>query len=208
MHATRGLPSRRPVDPDELLKAARVVIARDGAAAAQMKQIAVAAGTTSPTLLYHFGSRQELLAQALAQKDERWLEKFERYASDHGAIQQMKFAIDWLLNPSPRERTAWRRDWSVWFEAWVVALHEPVVAEACRSQERRWCDLFAQIVAQGFDEGIFVLDRRPALSIAEEIMALVDGFALRLLLGPSSITHARAARHTSSAARQLCGMPR
>ena len=131
------------------------MIARDGASSARMLDIAREAGITSSGLLHHFGSRHNLLVEALVQKDERWLVDLDRFARDHGPAQQMSHAIDVLLNPPPAEREAWRRDWSVWFEAWTLALHDDRVATVCRAQERRWTHLFADMISAGFDSGEF-----------------------------------------------------
>ena len=182
------------------------MIARDGASSARMLDIAREAGITSSGLLHHFGSRHNLLVEALVQKDERWLVDLDRFARDHGPAQQMSHAIDVLLNPPPAEREAWRRDWSVWFEAWTLALHDDRVATVCRAQERRWTHLFADMISAGFDSGEFTASSVLPTKAADELMALVDGLAMRILIPGSMLTHKTASDRAKKAGLRLCGV--
>jgi AcrR family transcriptional regulator len=197
-------PRTRPKDRDDYLEAARVVIARDGAASARMLDIAREAGITSSGLLHHFGSRHNLLTAAVVQKDERWLADFDRYARNHGPEQQLTHAIDALLNPPRAERGAWRRDWSVWFEAWTLALHDDQVATVCRTQERQWVTLFSAMISAGVDTGQFELSMTTPTKVAEELMALVDGLAMRLLIPGSTLSHRGASDRAKKAALRSC----
>jgi AcrR family transcriptional regulator len=191
----------------DYLEAARVVIARDGAASARMLDIAREVGVTSSGLLHHFGSRHKLIAEALVQKDERWLADFDRYARNHGPAQQFAHAIGVLLDPPPAERELWRRDWSVWFEAWTLGLHDPEVAAVCRAQERRWVTLFAGLIGAGVKAGDFELIATTPTKAAEEVMALVDGLAMRVLIPGSTLSHRTAADRVRKAGLRLCGRP-
>ncbi len=199
-------PARRPRtrDREAYLEAARTVIARDGAWAARMADIAKEAHTTSPGLLYHFTSRQALLTEALAQKDDRWLAKFEHYSRSHDPVQQLGFALTALLNPPKDQRELWRRDWTVWFEAWTIALHDPVVAAACQTQESRWCDLFETMIVAGCELGKIDTQNIAPRAVAAELMALVDGLALRLLMPGTKLTHPLAARNAHRSCARLC----
>lgn len=59
---------------DRLLRAALDVVGTAGVAGATSRQIAGAAGTNLQAITYHFGSKEELVAQALVGAVQEWLE--------------------------------------------------------------------------------------------------------------------------------------
>ncbi len=203
---TSSTPKRRgAVARDDYLRAARFAIARDGALVARVDDIARLAGSTSQTLLYHFGSKQALLAEALTQKDHRLFDRFERYALGHSGSQRLDFVLRCLLTPTPADREAWREDWIVWFQALAVALHQPEVAAACHSQEQRWCALLAEQIEQGVTGGDFTVARRDIPAAAAGISAMVDGLALRLTTPDPMLSQTSALALARAGAGAVCG---
>jgi AcrR family transcriptional regulator len=63
---------------DRLLTAALEVVQGAGVAGATSRQIAAAAGTNLQAITYHFGSKDELVAQALVQAVRSWVEPARR----------------------------------------------------------------------------------------------------------------------------------
>ena len=63
---------------DRLLQAALEVLQESGVAGATSRQIAAAAGTNLQAITYHFGSKDELVAQALVQAVRSWVEPARR----------------------------------------------------------------------------------------------------------------------------------
>jgi AcrR family transcriptional regulator len=59
---------------DRLLRAALTVVSSAGVAGATSRQIAAAAGTNLQAITYHFGSKDELVAQALVGAVQEWVE--------------------------------------------------------------------------------------------------------------------------------------
>ena len=59
---------------DRLLEAALAVVGTAGVAGATSRQIAAAAGTNLQAITYHFGSKDELVAQALVGAVQAWLD--------------------------------------------------------------------------------------------------------------------------------------
>jgi AcrR family transcriptional regulator len=80
---------------DKLLNAAGAVVRRDGAQALTLDAVAAEAGVSKGGLLYHFGTKRELI-EALV---DRWLSEFER---DIGAAGP-GFVRGYVLASGPRE---------------------------------------------------------------------------------------------------------
>lgn len=76
----KAQPQRRSKDAratdtrERLLAGAREVVARDGLAGATSRQITEAAGTNLASVTYHFGSKEQLVAAALAEEIESLIE--------------------------------------------------------------------------------------------------------------------------------------
>jgi AcrR family transcriptional regulator len=157
------------------------VIATKGLAATQISDVAELAGISSAGLLYHFGSRQALLSEALRFKDQRWLAEIDAAESPFG----IDALIELLLNPRPKLKSAWRRDWIVWIEAVVTAFHDDAVRKSVRSQEARWTALIGKVLTNEFGHV------EPEAAVA--LSSLVDGLSIRLLITPGDLTHEAAA---------------
>jgi len=65
---------QRQTTRTRLLEAALTVVATSGVAGATSRQIATAAGTNLQAITYHFGSKDELVAQALVGAVQEWVE--------------------------------------------------------------------------------------------------------------------------------------
>jgi AcrR family transcriptional regulator len=70
----------RPDTRGRLLEAAGAVIRRDGAQSLTLDAVAAQAGVSKGGLLYHFGSKRELLDGVV----ERWLDEFQRDIDEAG----------------------------------------------------------------------------------------------------------------------------
>jgi AcrR family transcriptional regulator len=80
---------------DRLLNAAGAVVRRDGAQALTLDAVAAEAGVSKGGLLYHFGTKRELI-EALV---DRWLSEFERDIAAAGP----GFVRGYVLASDPRE---------------------------------------------------------------------------------------------------------
>ncbi len=168
---------RRP----QLLAAAAEVIAERGIAATRISDVADRAGTSSPAVLYWFGSKEELLAEALTWEEDRF------YADLTGRLAEG-------LSPSERlalliEASSLGGDWTLWMEFWARALRDPGVAETRGKLDRRWRGAIAGIVEDGKLAGEFA--DCDSDEVAATLAALLDGLAVQVSLGDPEMPPAR-----------------
>jgi len=122
----------RPDTRARLLEAAGAVIRRDGAQALTLDAVAAQAGVSKGGLLYHFGSKRELLDGLV----ERWLDEFQRDIDDAGGT----FPIGYVRASDGAKAE----------EAGLLAalIADPAVLAAVRERYATWQD---RVVTEGGD---------------------------------------------------------
>lgn len=144
----------------------------------------------SPSLVhYHFATREALLAEALEYSYERAgdarISTGALPASSHA--DRLRSMIDQCLptNASLKE------DWVLWVELWLRAVRHPELAPVAEKLYGRLHKWFAAEIAGGVRDGEFAACDPTA--IAHEILALIDGFGIRTLIGDRQVPleHAR-----------------
>jgi AcrR family transcriptional regulator len=178
---------RTPADArEQLLDATLELMATHGIAAFQINDVAAATQMSPATVLYHFGSRQALVSEALRFKNHRWFAEFKSH-DDDAALLDLNSFITTALDPGARLVAQWERDWKVWFEALAAAMRDEDVRETIAQHDERWLAVIAEMLRR---EGV---PRRRLSSAAASLSSVVDGLVMRLLIAPGSLTHRAAA---------------
>jgi AcrR family transcriptional regulator len=153
---------------ERILAAAVERIAAEGIDEVRIARVAMDAGVSTSLVHYHFETREALLAEAL------------EYSYEHAADvrigegeEGLAALIDQFLpHPGPLER-----DWILWVELWLRAVrHAELRPTASRLYDR---------MREWLTERIG--DERAA----DRLMALADGYGVRVLIGAMDIEDAR-----------------
>jgi AcrR family transcriptional regulator len=164
-----------------ILEAAVRLIARDGLDEARMARIAMAAGVSPSLLHYHFASRDALLAEALAHSYETAGD--ERIAAEEeapSAAVRLQRMIDHCL-PNPGKL---REDWILWVELWLHAARRPELRATSAQLYARMHEWFAETVGE--------LGAGDAARTTDRLLALIDGYGVRVLAGDPAMPIERA----------------
>jgi AcrR family transcriptional regulator len=172
---------------ERILAAAVERIARDGIDEARIARIAMDAGVSPSLVHYHFETREALLEQALEYSyelagDVRLAEEGERLDS----VERLAAMIDQFL-PYPG---LLERDWILWVELWLRAVRHPELQPTAARLYERMRDWFLDAIVTGIERG----DLRTGLEperVADRILALCDGYGLRVLFRDLDVEHAR-----------------
>jgi AcrR family transcriptional regulator len=148
--------------------------------------IAERAGTSAPTILYYFESKDRLLEEAVDQTDRefysRLLEGQARY--EHASDKLVHLIEETSLGPGGLS------DWTLWMEIWVRARRDASVRESYFELDRRQRKLIADIVRDGQAAGEFSADADPdAFAIA--LSGLMDGLGVQVTLGQPDVAPER-----------------
>ena len=132
----------------QILKAAVQVIAEKGLCDTGIKDVADQAGTSPALVIYYFGKKDILLAEALSFADEQF------YAQTAGAVAELASARDRLVELVRCSCSVGEADddfdaWVLWLDLWARAPRDPDVARDRAAMDRRWRTTIGEIVREG-----------------------------------------------------------
>jgi AcrR family transcriptional regulator len=179
----------------QILAAAAEVIAERGLASTRIADVAERAGTSPPAVLYWFGSKDELLTDALTIDDDRF----------YGAITEQLAALE---SPGQRlrlliEACAVEYDLALWMELWGRALRDRGAAAARQRLDERWRGQIAEVIRDG--QGVGEFGDVDADDMAAVLASLLDGLAVQVTLTDPAIPASRMRDLTVRGAELLLG---
>ena len=178
-----------PKDPEErrrrILAAAVEVLTEKGFSGTRIADVAAAAGTSAALVVYHFGTLDGALAEALASvEDTYYAEVDAALGPDADAIQMLRTISGLAGESGPAVGS-----WSLWMEIWVRALHDGQARALSRALDARWKQLLRKVVDEGIWEGVFTCVD-PASTVLR-LASLMDGLAVQVALRDPEIPVAR-----------------
>jgi AcrR family transcriptional regulator len=184
-----------------ILDAAVARIAREGIDDARIARIAMDAGVSPALVHYHFESREALLVEALEHSYEIAGDTRTNDPDDSApAAERLRAIIDSCL-PVPG---AQRDDWLLWVELWLRAARHPELAEAATRLYGRLHEWVGDAIAFGVASGEFAPVDSDRLT--DHLLALMDGYGLRVLIGDSAVDLDRARAEIWAVAAQQLGL--
>ena len=173
---------------ERILAAAVERIASDGIDDMRIARVAMQAGVSTSLVHYHFDTREALLAEALEYSYELAadvrLGDAETDASNH--VERLAGLVDQFL-PYPGHL---ERDWILWVELWLRTVRHPELRPTAVRLYGRMHDWLADAITAGIEAGAFSEGADPD-RVADRLMALADGYGVRVLIGELDIEHAR-----------------
>ncbi len=179
---SRGIETRT-----RILSAAVRCLADGGIDAVRVARVAQVAGVSSGLVHYHFRTREQLLAEALESSfriagDVRTTTKY----GTGSALDRLRVKLEESL-PFPGRR---RREWELWVELWVRAAREPDLRATAATVYEQLHRSLHQLLDEGVQAGLWELDDPSRL--ADRVLAMIDGYGLRALLGDPAMPVQRA----------------
>ncbi len=171
------------------------MIGERGLASTRIADVAERAGTSPPAVLYWFGSKDDLLTNALTFDEDRF----------YGAVSERLATLE-----RPRDRLrvlleAWAAEYDcrLWMELWGRALQDQGAAVARQRLDDRWRDQIAGVIRAGQHLGEFAgVDADDAAAI---VASLLDGLAVQATLGDPAVLPERMRELAISTAERLLG---
>ncbi|MEU6283305.1 TetR/AcrR family transcriptional regulator [Streptomyces sp. NPDC047028] len=182
---------------EELLRAAVEQIEVRGVAALRIADVASALGVSNALVLYHFSTKEQLVAAAFAHAAEGDLAHLRGLLGRRtSAVRRLRSAVRWYA-PSGAAK-----GWRLWIEGWAVSLREPALREVTRELDRQWKAAIATVIAEGVAAGEFACADPEGTAL--RLTALLDGLAVQLTSYPGGVPRTRAQEWGEAAlAREL-----
>ncbi len=170
---------------EELVGAARRVIGRDGFAAATVGEITREAGASLGLLNYHFGSKDEVVAEAFAEAAREELSALEAIS------RRFEDPADRLAAYLAQSEWADVAAWRMWVDAWGESVHSGVVRDTLGRFEIGWRAVLAEVLTDGVRHGCWACD--DVQDTAARLVAVIDGIGLHTTLHGEDVPPERAA---------------
>ncbi|MFC8517343.1 TetR/AcrR family transcriptional regulator [Streptomyces sp. NPDC057257] len=186
---------------EELLRAAIEQIEARGVAAVRIADVASALGVSNALVLYHFSTKEKLVAAAFTYAAEDDLAHLRKLLGRRTtALRRLRSAVRWYAP------TGQAKGWRLWIEGWAAALREPALQEVTRDLDRQWKAALAEVIAEGVAADEF---RCPdPTGAALRLTALLDGLAVQLTSYTGTVSRTRAQEWVDEALARELGLER
>jgi AcrR family transcriptional regulator len=179
---TKDRPRRRldDVRRPQILATTVELIGERGLWNVRLADVARAAGISATSVVYYFGSKDQLFALAIADADDAF---YEPLLAELAGLATGAEQIAWLFVASSTS------DWPLWMDLWVYSRRHPETAAAQRHFHERWRTTIADVVRHGCASGEWTVAHPD--EVALRLSALTDGLAVHMVLGDADHTHQR-----------------
>ena len=158
---------------EELLRAAIEQIEVRGVAAVRIADVASVLGVSNALVLYHFSTKEKLVAAAFAHAAEADLAHLRKLLSRRtSAVRRLRSAVRWYAP------TGQAKGWRLWIEGWSASLRDPALRDVAGDLDQQWKAELAEVIEEGAAAGEFECD--DPMSVAWRLTALLDGLAVQM----------------------------
>ncbi len=166
----------------QIVAAAAEVLYERGLLATRIGDVAERAGTSSPTILYYFDSKDRLFEEAVDQTDREF---YARLKEGQARYERARDKLVHLIEEISRGPGG-LSDYTLWMEMWVRARRDETVRQNYFRLNVRERTLIAEIVRDGQRSGEFSPDAQPD-DFALALSALMDGLGVQVTLGQPDV---------------------
>lgn len=170
----------------QIVAAAAEVIYQRGLLDTRIGDIAQRVGTSAPTILYYFESKDRLFEEVVDQSDSQFYGRLTEGQSRH---ERASDKLVHLIEETSRGPGG-LSDYTLWMELWVRARRDRTVRRNYFRLNRRERDLIADIVREGQRSDEFSPGADPD-EFALALSALMDGLGVQVTLGQPDVTPQR-----------------
>src|SRR6478752_10738401 len=174
---TRSLSSDKA---QRIVDAMRRSVARRGTAGSTFDHVSREAGVSRGLLHYYFGTKEQLLVEAVRRDGELRLQRLEQQLATAQTADDFIDLMAQSLQETVRDDPEFV---TLAFELFTLARRNEDIAQEYTELLRRTREQLAGMLAAAEKEGIVRLHAEPE-AVAEILFSLADGFALRMLSEP------------------------
>jgi AcrR family transcriptional regulator len=200
--ATKSLAPKDPEERRRRILAAAVEVLKDkGFSGARIADVAAVAGTSPALVVYHFGTLDGALAEALGSVEDAFYDDLARaLPPDAGAVDRLRVLGELGCETGPAVG-----NWSLWMEVWVRALRDGQARALRRALDARWRQTLRTVIDDGIWEGVFTSTDPHAATV--RLSGLMDGLAVQVALRDPDVPDASMSTLWLTSAAYELGVP-
>lgn len=163
---------------EEILTATVELVGERGHQAVRVADVAKRLSVSAGLIIYHFGTKEELLAAAFAAEAERDIEVARTIIAGEASVVGGLFGlVRWYLPTGESSRS-----WRLWLDGWAASQFDPSLAGVVQGFDEAWRQLFREVLEGCRAAGSAQFDNLE--DAAEQLTALLNGLAVRCLTAP------------------------
>lgn len=168
-----------------LLDAAERTMSKRGFCETRIADIAFEAGVSPSLIMYYFDSLAETLAKAMLHANERATTRFEEQLVSGGqsAVQRLAAFVERVLPDEGSQHDEYLLE----LDLLAHARQYPEFITIWNEHQGRWIAGLATIIRDGVTEGSFREPIDHPDELAQQILALVDGYGYQLAIGSTLV---------------------
>ncbi|QHY99465.1 transcriptional regulator BetI [Streptomyces sp. S4.7] len=186
---------------EDLLRAAIEQIQTRGVAAVRIADVAAVLGVSNALVLYHFSTKEKLLAAAFRYAAEEDLAQLRELLGRRTSVLRRLHAATRWYTP-----TGEAKGWRLWIEGWAAAPREPALHEVASELDQQWKSALAAVITEGVDAGEFRC--ADPVATAWRLTALLDGLAVQMTSYAGSLTRTTLLEWSDEALARELGVDR
>jgi AcrR family transcriptional regulator len=185
---------------EQILSAAFRLAAAEGLSAVTSRRVAGEAGLSVGSILFHFGTMDDLVVALL----EWWLDRLSAPLSHYRPVageRSCETMVE-LLNTEIRRTARERVSAELFFDFWALGTRRPEIRARIRAELGRYRVAFERIVAAYLPD---VADDDLAEGVAALAVALIQGYAVQAAIDPEAVPEERYLELAASLLRRAVG---
>lgn len=173
---------------DQMLEAAAALIAQRGFSETRITDVARRAGASPALVVYYFGTKDQLLTEALRWSETSFYQLAENMLDEKpGVLDRLETLVRMTCVPTFEGEDG---SWGLWFDLWAQAFRHPQVSKDRLALENQWRDLIVRIVEDGIKAG--EVSKVDARAFAVAWSCLLDGLSIQVALEDPEVDPERA----------------
>jgi AcrR family transcriptional regulator len=166
----------------KIVRAAWSVIAAEGIQAASLRRVAIEAGCTTGLITHYFTDKNELVTYAYRKVlDKMIVDAAAQIERESTVVKKLLAAVE-AVEPTKPE---YRGLTIVLINFWAAAAFNPVFAQHCRRDYKRWRDLIAQAIRDGVQNQELRSDT-DVRTLTDLLTLVSDGLSVGMTLTPTA----------------------
>lgn len=165
---------------EEILSGTVALVTEVGHQAVRVADVAARLGISPSLVMYHFATKEELVASAFLFAAENDLVAARRVArGEHDPIERIVAIMRWY---APADGS---HSWRLWIDGWAASMWNEPLAHIFADLDRQWKQLLTGALMEAIEIG--ALPARDPWAAAVRIIAFADGLAVAQLARTDAI---------------------